>query len=178
MGLFRRREALHERLLREGGLDEPPPHNTEPRWGETGIHGVPRARRWDAVVAVEAELEGDSAAFVVLPDGTAVIESGPDEVQPLADAVETEVEPPYRAEAVRRSEGMWAVAARRIRVAEFEHDGEELELAINGGERTLHVDGTPSFGSCRELERLAEGDAVVRARRIDGSAWEVQVDPL
>ena len=46
------------------------------------------------------------------------------------------------------------------------------------GERTLVVDGMPSFGTLRELEALAEGDAVVRASRLDGDLWEVRVDPL
>jgi hypothetical protein len=129
-------------------------------------------------VAAETDLEGERAAFVALPDGTLVIEDGPDDVQPLADALETELQPPYRAEAVRRGEGMWAVAGRRIQVAEFEHTGDELELTIRDGERTIRVDGESDFGSIRELESLAQGDAVVRATRIDGNVWEVQVGRL
>ena len=55
MGLFRRRESLHEQLAREGGLDlEPVGEPRPPGWMETGIHGVPRGREWDAVVAVDA----------------------------------------------------------------------------------------------------------------------------
>jgi hypothetical protein len=99
-------------------------------------------------------------------------------VQPLADAVETELRPPYRAEAVRRGEDVWAVAARRIQVVRFDHDGEEIELTIRDGERTLAVDGESGFGSIRELEALADGDAAIRARRIDGEDWEVQVNRL
>ena len=180
MSLFRRREPLHERLAREGGLTdaEREPYDTTPRWGEAGIHGVARPRRWDAVVAAQTDLEGGRAAFVALPDGTLIVEDGPDDVQPLADAVETELQPPYRAEGVRRGEGIWAVAARRIEVAQLDHDGEELQLTIRNCERTLLVDGEPGFGSVRELEELAEGDAAIRATRIDGQDWEVRVDRL
>jgi hypothetical protein len=178
VGLFRRGEPLHERLAREGGLTEPPPHDTTPRWGEAGIHGVPRPRSWDAVVTVQTELDAERAAFVALPDGTVVIEDGPDDVQPLADAIEAELQPPYRAEAVRREAGVWAAAGRRIQIVELQHEGDELEVAIHGGERTVTVDGEPDFGSIRELERLAQGDAVVHASRIDGDLWEVRVSKL
>jgi hypothetical protein len=178
VGLFRRSKPLHEQLAEEGGLVEAPPHDTTPRWGAAGIHGVPRPRKWDAVVAVETELEGDSASFVALPDGTIVIDDGPDDVRPLADGVETEVRPPYRAEGLRRDAGVWAVGARRIQVVELQHEGDELEVAIRDGERTLTVDGETEFGSIRELEALATGDAVVHAARIDGDLWEVQVSKL
>ena len=178
MSLFRRREPLHERLAREGGLTEGEPYDTTPRWGEAGIHGVARPRRWDAVVAVQTELDGERAAFVALPDSTLIVEDGPDDVQPIADAVETELQPPYRAEAVRRGEGVWAVAARRIEVVQLHHDGDELQLTVRDGERTLLVDDEPGFGSIRELEALAGGDAVIRATRIDGQDWEVRIERL
>ncbi len=184
MGLFRR-ESLHERLAREGGLTqpEPPPHDTTPRWGEVGIHGVPRPRQWDATAMVEApDLEGDEARFVALQDGSLLVEDGPDPA-PLADALEARLPPPYRAEAVRRNERWWAVAARRIQVVELRDDvqGDALELTVNEGARTLRVDGMPAFGSVPELERLGaeRGESyVVRASRLDGSLWEVTVTPL
>jgi hypothetical protein len=53
--------------------------------------------------------------------------------------------------------------------------GEEIELAQRGEERSLVVDGLPSFGSIPALERR---DSVVRARRVDGDLWELTVDPL
>jgi len=72
VSLFRRREPLHERLAREGGLQAPPLQEPRPPgWMETGIHGVHRQREWDAVVAVEAEgVQGDAVHFVALPDDT------------------------------------------------------------------------------------------------------------
>ena len=46
-------------------LAEPGP----PGWLDVGIHGVPRPREWDAVLTVEAEVDGDRAVFVALPEG-------------------------------------------------------------------------------------------------------------
>jgi hypothetical protein len=143
---------------------------------------VPRARRWDAVGTADApDLPGDAVHFVALSDGTLVVEEDvPDgSLGPLADAIEELVAPPYHAEAVHRGDAVWAVAARRVEIAELPGvDGEELELAVRGQERSLVVDGRRAFGLDPALERLAQRDAVVRARRIDGDLWEIRVDPL
>ena len=178
MSLFRRREPVHVRLAREGGLV--PPEGRAFPWQEVGIHGVHRPREWDAVVAVEAPgLHGDEASFVVLTDGDLVVEVGEGDLSPLADALDEVVEAPYRAVAVRRGEAHWAAAARSIVVAAVpDPPGDELELATAGGDRSLRVDGEPAFGSIPVLEALAEGDSVIRANRIDGDLFEVRVDPL
>jgi hypothetical protein len=186
MGLFRRRESLHERLAREGGLVEPPPHDTQPRWGETGIHGVARPREWDAVATVDApDLNGDSVEFVSLPDGSILHddEVDADAVAPLADALEQTVRPPYRAHAVRQEGSTWAAAARSIEVVDLpdQPEGDELVVAATQGETQLTVDGEPAFGSVPELERLGGArheSYVVRAERLDGTLWEVRVSPL
>src|SRR6266511_1380946 len=141
MGLFRRK-PLHQRLAEEGGLVE---RSTVPLFTgvipETGIHGIPRERQYDAV--------------------------------------EHEIARPYRATAVRRGESTWAVAAHRLRVIELpEPGGDEVELALRGDDKTLVVDGNRSFGTLPELEQLADGDAVIRASRLDGTLWEARVDPL
>ena len=82
MGLFRRREPLHERLAREAGLQmdpQPEPVDPRPPTLETGIHGLHRPRAWDATVTADAEgIDGDEATFVALPDGTLLVEQGPD----------------------------------------------------------------------------------------------------
>jgi hypothetical protein len=104
-----------------------------------------------------------------------------DTLGPLAEAIEQTVAAPYRAEAVRQSDDIWTVAARRVRVAELEAAGDELELAEADGGRTLTVDGAREFGSIPELERIGreEGEHyVIRARRLDGNLWEVEADPL
>ena len=180
MGWFKRK-PLHERLAEEGGLVEPP---TRPIFTgvipETGIHGVPRQREYDAVVTAEApDVEGSTARFVGLEDGSLLIEEGEGDLTPLAEAIEQEVVAPYRATAIRRGETQWAVAAHGLRVIELpEPGGDEVELVIRGDERTLVVDGNRSFGTLPELEKLADEDAVIRAARLDGALWEIRVDPL
>jgi hypothetical protein len=180
VGLFRRK-PLHQRLAEEGGLVE---RSTVPLFTgvipETGIHGIPRERQYDAVVTAEApDAQGDSVRFVGLEDGSLLIEEGDGELTPLADAIEQEMARPYRATAVRRGETTWAVAGHKLRVVELpEPGGDELELVLNGDEKTLVVDGNRSFGTMPELERLADGDAVIRASRLEDTQWEVRVDPL
>jgi hypothetical protein len=186
--VFRRREPLHERLAREGGLGkvDPPPHDTTPRWGETGIHGLARPRVWDAVVLATAPFDGEWLAFVALPDGTLLLDDDevPEEaIAPMAAALETSVVPPYRAEAVRKGDNRFAVAARRIEVAEVpeEVDGDEVDLTVYDGEKVLRIDGERSFGSIRSLEELAAKrfpSYVLRAERLDGVLWEVVVAAL
>ncbi len=181
-----RREPIHKKLARQARLEqlEPALVDPGPHWGVTGIHGVPRPRRWDAVASAEAPgLAGDELHFVALPNGDLVVDEDEPEntLAPLAEAIEHTVGAPYRAEAVRQSDEIWTVAARRVRVAELEADGDELELVEAEGARTLAVDGAREFGSVPELERIGreEGEHyVVRARRIDGSLWEVEADPL
>jgi hypothetical protein len=183
-----RRRPLHERLAREGGLDSEPvePPDLLHRLAGAGIHGLQRQREWDAVVTVDAPpLTGERVEFVSLPDGTILVEEGEerDDLAPLAEAIEAELEPPYRAHAVRRHESLWAVAASRIEVVELEEDpgGDTVTLTVREGERELLVDGARSFGSARELERLAEGkfeSFAVLAARLEGALWEVEVSPL
>jgi len=187
--LWRRDEPAHKRLGRAllnaqaGGFLAHPPDVFGDVRGEAGIHGIPRARRWDAVVSATAALPGDEIHFVALADGTLVVDEdvGAADLTALADAVEAELDRPYRAEAVRKGADVWAVAADRIRVAHVAEDvrGDRVELAVQNGERMTLVDGRPAF-PLLEFEALADGlDAfVLRAERIDEQLWEVRVMPL
>src|SRR5919202_480174 len=147
---FRRRESLHERLMREGGLEREP-LEWEPKHAglrlagdvaaldSAGITGLHRPREWDATAAVEAlDLAGEEMEFVVLPDGSILVEDEVGEVSlaQLADALEEKLRPPYRARGVRRRGDVWAVAARRIDIIDLRPDveGDELELVSRGGE--------------------------------------------
>ena len=144
-----RREPIHKKLARQASLDlsseprgDPAPVDPGPHWGETGIHGLPRPRRWDAVGAAEAPgLTGDELHSVALPNGDLVVDEEQPEaatVGPLAQAIAQSVEPPYRAEAVRHGGDAWAVAARRIDVTELDDaPGQELQLAVSGLRRPL-----------------------------------------
>jgi hypothetical protein len=178
MNLFRRGEPLHVRLAREGGIDlDGHEQATGPRppWDVSGIHGLHRARRWDAVTMVDAaDLPGEQIVFVVLPTGDLVAEDGGGDLSRLAAALT--LEPAYRAEAIRRSETVWALGARRIDVVELPGvEGEHVELSSHGGERTLRIDDERVFGSIPALER---DEHVVRARRIEADYWEVETHPL
>lgn len=183
---------MHVRLAREAGLeiDERPPHDPGPRWGEVGIHGIARPREWDAVVNAEAPRLGvGQLEFVTLPDGTLVVDDDvqgelePGSLDPLAAALESQLAPPYRAEAVWRGGSSWGVAARRIEVAELppEVEGDELVLSVAGDERSLTVDGQVSRARIPALERLGatRGESfVVRAQRLAEQAWEIEVSLL
>jgi hypothetical protein len=183
-----KRKPLHERLAEEGGLVESPGDDTPvqiPRtlWdvvqgpgpNKASMHGVHRQREWDEVKTVQADVQGEAARFVVLPNDDIVIEDGPDDVEPLADALT--LEPPYLVESVRRGEGVWAVAARRIELVELPGvDGSELQLTRHGEDRTLVVDGERRFGSIPALER--PGNFTVSARRLDGDLWQIEASLL
>jgi len=191
-----RREPIHKRLAREGRLEtEPgpvreaaPAPEPEPdpgsRSGLTGVDGVPRPRRWDAVAPAQAPgLTGNEVHFVALPNGDLVVDEDQPEntLAPLAEAIEQTLRPPYRAEAIRRDGESWGVAARRIEVEVFEAAGDELEVVANNEGRTLVVDGERAFGGVPELERVGERQGityVVRARRLEGTFWEVEAHPL
>jgi hypothetical protein len=184
---WRREKPLHERLAEKGGMVTPTEAGRDVApWHQAGVHGLARPREWDTVVTVEADdLPGDAVRFVATDDGTLIVdEDVPDgALQPLADAVETQLNAPYRAEATRRGERLWAVGATKIRLERISDEigGDSVELAVQeGGDRTVLVDGASTFGSVPALEALAEGMRayVIRADRVDDDLWEVRVLPL
>jgi hypothetical protein len=183
--LFRRKESLHERLAREGGMSASAPLDPRPAWQEVAVHGLQRPREWDVTVTAEApDIEGDAVRFVALPDGTLLVEEGPDgSVEPLATAVEQSVSAPYRARAVRQGESLWAIQARRIEVIELPGapEGEAIDLAHTADGSTLSVDDAQIFGSLPRLEErgVREGrEYSVHAERLDGDFWEVSAAAL
>jgi hypothetical protein len=201
MGLFRRRAPLHRQLAEAGGLaaglgmperHAPAPSQAAdpPSWdgqgrGEAGIHGVPRARVWDAVVRANAPgLRGDRVHLVSLADGTLIVEEDePDgALEPLAEAVERVLPPPYAAEAVRRGNDAWAIGARRIQLVEAPGlHGEEVELVVTQDGEKLMVDGQSALGRTTALKQIGEAQGreyVVRGWRVDGNVWEIEVSAL
>lgn len=164
MSLFRRNKPLHQQLAEAAELDI----GQRPRApgafsgflhelaaDTVGIHGVSRPRVWDLVTSAEADLPGDAVHFASLPDGTLVVEEDvPDgSLVSLAEAIEATLQPPYRAEAVRRGDRVWGVAANRITVKAYPEEEDD------------------------ELERVEDGQVVV-GRRLDGDLFEVVVSAL
>ena len=142
--------------LADGFLSAPPDEFGRPSpFGEVALHGVARPRAWDVVASAEAALPGDEVHFTALPDGTLVVEEDvPDgALNPLADAIEASIGPPYAAEGVRRGENVWAVGAKRIQVRAFPgREGDELELVEDG--------------------------RVIIGRRLDGDLFQIEVSSL
>ena len=142
--------------LADGFLSSPPDEFGNPSpLGEVAVHGVPRARRWDVVASAQSELPLDEVHFTALPDGTLIVEEDvPDgSLTPLAEAIEATLNPPYRAEAVKREDEVWAIGASKIRVREFSETEDD------------------------ELEFVEDGNIVI-GRRLDGDLFEIQVTPL
>jgi hypothetical protein len=204
MALFRRKETLNEKLMREAGMssgdtaaDEPaaaeepaPPAPLDPiaslrRAFPGSLYPVPeRARVWDAVVTATApEIGGDEVRFWALPDGSIVVdeERGDAQLDPLADALEHHIEPPYCAHGVRESDRVWTVTADKIQVAQFRARGDDIQLTRTEGGDAVAVDGEPADATFPELEQIGEREGrafYVRATRIDGDLWDVRAEAL
>jgi hypothetical protein len=166
-----------------GFLAVPPGTDGIPGLGIAGVSGVPRARTWDAVASARApELTGETVTFVALDDGTLVVEEDvpDDSLAPVADAIEASVEPPYRAAALRASDDVWTVVAERVEIVELPVEGDVVDLSVVDGERELTIDGERTIRPLPALDALAEehGDAALRAERVDGDLFAVDVFQL
>jgi hypothetical protein len=197
VGLFRRkRETYNEQLLREAGLDPahlfgetPPP--LEPPKSVFAAVGLPDGsgvgpREWDATATIAAPtLLGDRVEFTTLPNGDVIVgeEDGEADLSPLADAVEQDLTPPYRAVGARQEGELWAVGAKRIEVAQIPFGvGDSLELSSKDSWKELRVDGESSDAAVpaalEAVGRRAGPDYYVKAERIDADFWEVRVTAL
>jgi hypothetical protein len=161
----------------------PLPHDPGPHWGEVGIHGLHRQREWDAVGSVAGPgAPGDETSLVALADGRTLLEEGaPADADLLASALR--LERPFRARAVHREDGVWAVAGRRIEVVSLARPtaGTAVEVVWDGVELVTTVDGASAAERFPELEQLGASrfeTYVVRAVRVTDGLWEVSVLPL
>ncbi len=112
----------------------------------------------------------------------------------LVAEIASELEPPFAARAVRRTEDEWVVAARTLNAELLALpqavQGESLEVAVSpDGERVDLVDGEalvgPVDGATAEAldELAARGHArfqafVARADKVDEGRWQLTIDPL
>jgi hypothetical protein len=150
------------------------------------VSGLAPPREWDAVETADCETSGQQCTFVVLEPGRFLAEDGDAAgvMACAAEAIGSGVRTPFRAIALRQHGHTWAVGAVAIEVADIPADvgGDELMLTVTEqGERELIVDGRPAVAGLTALEHVARGrhDAyVLRAKRLQGSLWEVLIDPL
>jgi hypothetical protein len=167
-----------------GPFAQPPGLEGEPSLGIPGLSGVSRGPTWDAFVSAHApELSGETITFVVFEDGTIIVDADvPDgSLAPLADAIEKEQPPPYRAAATRASGDAWSVAAEAITVVDLPGiEGDIVDLSVVGGTRELTIDGQSASQRVAALDALLEpyADAALYAERVDGDVFAVDVFPL
>ena len=123
---------------------------------------------------------GRRGHFVALGDRSLIVDEDvpDDELAPLADAVETQLEPPYRRGDAAASAS--AVGATKITTATITDEiaGDTVELAIQDGEQTSSSTARcpgcspasrPSPRACRPTSSAPTGST--------GDLWEVQVVP-
>ena len=149
-----------------------------------GVTGVGAGRTWDAVVSTHAPaLTGEALTFVALEDGTLVVDQdvADGSLTPVAETLEEMVPPPYRAAAARTDDDVWTAVAESVQIVSLPGvEGDEVDLTIVDGERTLTVAGEPTDLAVRPLDELATAhDSVsVHAERVDGDLYAVDVFPL
>src|SRR5437763_10642969 len=149
MGLLRRRdeETLNEKMLREAGYspdgvplaetDVPSPQTTD----FLTTQSQPKRPREIFATVDAPELAANGYTFAALGDGALIVDDSDTDVSDLADAVEDQLAPPYRASATRQSDRVWVVTAWPIDVEQLAVEGTELELSSVGGVQTFIVDG-------------------------------------
>lgn len=168
-----------------------------PRWMPVGVHGVARAREWDAVLVLELPALDDAplseVALKLLPDGTVLGGAAdlPAEVlERLAAIAREETGLPAELRAVRTGVREWSLAVRRVRLellALPEIDAQEIALAVPPGSPPVFLlDGEEAApegvlaDAADELGRRGRAryrTFVARAARAEGG-WELTIDPL
>ena len=163
-------------LAREGAASPLTDERLEPPRPAVGRRRDPRRctapREWDVVRTVEApERRGrPGSTSSRFRDGRSSSRTARRR-RAARGAVERELAPPYRAEAVRREGSLWAVAARRIEVVELPGvAGDEIEL--DGPRRRADAASStasrPSARSRRSSGRSTSCGRTGRRRRLGG----------
>src|SRR5262245_33940254 len=97
---------------------------------DDGADELPANSYWDVVLeAADAQLREDSYEFASLESGDLIVDDSVEEsLSGLADAVDTTLDAPYRAVALRQDREWWSVSARRITVVPLVLQGERARL--------------------------------------------------
>ena len=144
----------------------------------TGVTGIPRHAEWDAVALVELpELAGEMLAefeFTVPAEGAPTV-TGEERVpqaalERLAAELDSQLDRPYEARAVRYDETRFTVGARAVRTGETidlpgDFDATSIEVVrAPDGELSASADGEPidSFDDDRYDAAIAELRALRR----------------
>jgi hypothetical protein len=141
---------------------------------------LPEHSYWDVVLeAADGDLREDSYEFASLESGDLIVDDSVEESLPsLADAIDTALDAPYRAVAVRQDRTWWSVSARSIQVVALTLPGERARLVCAGGTLELEVDRKP-VENAAAIHALASqatdlgDDYIVDAKRLDEGVWEV-----
>ena len=94
-----------------GFLAQSPGLAGELELGIPGVSGVPRGRTWDVIASAHApDLTGDTVTFVVLLDGTIVVDDDvpDDSLARVADAIEHTLPPPMTLHTERVDDDLFA----------------------------------------------------------------------
>jgi hypothetical protein len=156
---------------------------------QPGIAGVTGGLRpsspWDVVVSLDApDLPGERIELFTLADGTLVLDATvPDgALDPLVEAVEKAITPPYGAAGVRHDGDLWALAAWSVDLLELPGlpDGEELVVSRVDGRVEAAIDGVEVQPPATLLAVLRgqSGDVALVAEPVDGDVWAAEITPL
>ena len=141
---------------------------------------LPEHSYWDVVLeAADADLREDSYEFASLESGDLIVDDSVEEsLSSLADAIDTALDAPYRAVAVRQDRTWWSVSARNIEVVALTLQGERARLVCADGQLELEVDRKPAENAAATHVLASQAtdlgdDYVVDAKRLDEGVWEV-----
>jgi len=150
-------------------------------------HPLPLDPAFEASSVADAPaIPGDSVHFVVLADGTIVVDEDVPEgsLVPLMHVIEEAFEAPYKAHGFREEGTLWNVGANQVDIVELPATfvGESLDLSRVGGTRTLEVDGVASDADVAPLDELGDreegDDFALHAERLDDTLWVVDLYAL
>lgn len=186
-------EELEEEAVYDGGPGgdegplEPPPVLPFPSRDDPSPHlaGMDdfllRPGGYDAFAWADApDVAGTRLEFVVLPNRSLIVlqQDGEDSLDVFAEAVETQIAPPYRARARREKGDRWSVYARATHIVELPGiDADELEVTVLAGESTATVDG--DLGPLYALaDERGYDDFFARAEWLEDGVYEVRMEAL
>jgi hypothetical protein len=147
---------------------------------DEGADELPEHSYWDVVLeAADGDLREDSYEFASLESGDLIVDDSVEEsLASLADAIDTALDAPYRAVAVRQDRTWWSVSARTIQVVALTLPGERARLVCAGGTLELEVDRKPVENAAATHALASQAtdlgdDYIVDAKRLDEGVWEV-----